>query len=480
MHSVKPAKQARRALLAALITASTFGSTGCASRGFSVASMNPFSRTESTELTPDTGAKPGITESIASTTGTAAQSVSTSAKNMFGKTTGAVTSVFRRDKSEATDDVDTTDPLRLDNKPDRIDPEVFVANGQLWESTGDFSKAMESYTKALEQDAKHSPALTSMARLQFRQGELDQAVQYFQRAIAVKPEDAGLHNDLGLTLSKLGNQPAAVASLEKALKIAPGTSRYANNLASVRFEGGDPNAAMIVLMQNNKPAVAHFNMAYLHYKAGQMPQAQGHLTEAMKFEPQSQADAATGRAVQRSRDMLAQINSMQNTNSIAQTKPRPTFGGGPAVPAIPSTVAKTTFGGNAVAAKPAAGNITYPGMPTYQAPVQQTGQSAGSRGTIAKASSAEPANTAISSITPPPAPKSNQSIAGAQPSTTPPTPNWNTWNQAVDPTASGSSTPAATTAALPAATKPAATEGEKPASSGFTLPDGFQMPSKKY
>ncbi|MDA8743113.1 tetratricopeptide repeat protein [Rubripirellula amarantea] len=490
---MKPAKQVRRAILTVLITGSTFGLTGCASKGFSVASLNPFSRNAPEGITSETGANPGITESIAASgksAGATVKSVSTSvgssAKSMFGKSTNAVASVFRRDSADSTDQVDKTDPLRLDNKPDKIDPEVFVANGQLWESTGDASKAMESYTKALEQDPKHSPALTSMARLQFRQGNLDQAVTYFQRAIAEKPQDAGLHNDLGLTLSKLGNQAAAVASLEKALQIAPGTSRYANNLASVRFEAGDANAAMTVLMQNNKPAVAHFNMAYLHYKAGQMPQAQTHLSEAMKFEPQAQGDTATGRAIQRSRDMLAQINSMHNTNSIAQTQARPTFGGAvtpPASPVAPS--AQPAASGTTVAASSAPANITYPSMPSYSSPVQQTSQSVSTTpaSTVAKApaSTTVPANTAISAITPPPATNSNLPIASATPSTTTPVPKWNTWNQAVGQQPAASD-PAATTASLPAATEskvqPASTE--EPASTGFTLPDNFQMPGTTY
>ncbi len=33
-------------------------------------------------------------------------------------------------------------------------------------------------------------------------------------------------------------------------------------------------------MQHNKPAVAHFNMAYLHYKAGKLADAKTHLTDS--------------------------------------------------------------------------------------------------------------------------------------------------------------------------------------------------------
>lgn len=488
---MKLTNKTRRALLVALIASSTtVASTGCSSSGFSMASMNPFSK--ATPSIGEAGGKPGMTDSIAagaSSAGDTMRSVGTSAKGMFGKTTSAVAGVFRRDTPEADAVVDKADPLRLDNKPKKVDPEVFVANGQLWESTGEMSKAMESYTHALEVNAKHAPALTSLARLHFRQGNLAQAVSYFERALVEKPQDAGLHNDLGLTLSKLGKQPAAVASLEKALQLAPGTSRYANNLASVKFESGDPNSALMVLMQNNKPAVAHFNMAYLHFKKGQMPQAQNHLGQAMTFEPQASTDPATGRAIERSRQMLAQIQgSVPGTNpnlpskagAIANASPRPTFGSGPATP-----------------------------KPGYAVPTQPTGQANVSNIGTAKTGVASTASMApaMAAITPPPT-ANVASTKVAPPKTiaqTVSTPTagpaaaaeavvktasaatnskWNSWNQAASATSDASASASAPIRAGQASTtppaKPTSTSIEKaePASS-FSLPDGFTLPKSQ-
>lgn len=477
---MKLTKNTRRALLVALIASSTtVASTGCSSSGFSMASMNPFSK--ATPSIGEAGGKPGITDSIAagaSGAGNTMRSVGTSAKGMFGKTTSAVAGVFRRDTPEAGAVVDTTDPLRLDNKPKQVDPEVFVANGQLWESTGDMTKAMESYTRALEADVKHAPALTSLARLHFRQGNLPQAVSYFERALAEKPQDAGLHNDLGLTLSKLGKQPAAVASLEKALQLAPGTSRYANNLASVKFESGDPNSALMVLMQNNKPAVAHFNMAYLHFKKGQMPQAQNHLGQAMTFEPQASTDPATGRAIERSRQMLAQIqgaapslnpNFPSNVGAIANATPRPTFGSGPATPtpgyAVPNqqvgqavSVPATTGIASTASMAPAMAAITppSPALPANITPSKTVAQTV-------SATAAGPAAAAEAVV------KTASAATGSK---------WNSWNQAVSATSDAPAPTRPTASSTSAAVKPAETniESAKPSSS-FTLPEGFSLPA---
>jgi Flp pilus assembly protein TadD len=473
---VKPANITRRALLAALIASSSVvASTGCSSSGFSMASMNPFSK--ATPAIGEAGAKPGITDSFAAGAAGAGQkvlSVGTSAKGMFGKTTSAVTGVFQRDTPEADAVVDSTDPLRLDNKPDQVDPEVFVANGQLWESTGDMTKAMESYTRALETNPKHAPALTSLARLHFRQGNLPQAVLYFEKALVEKPQDAGLHNDLGLTLSKLGNQPAAIASLEKALQLAPGTSRYANNLASVKFESGDPNSALIVLMQNNKPAVAHFNMAYLHFKKGQMPQAQSHLGEAMKFEPQAGSDPATGRAIERSREMLAQIQG-------AQPRANPNYPS--TMGAIAKTLPQTTTAGGAMTSTPG-----------YAGPVQQTSQSGTDTAGVARAASMGPAMAAIGLPSQPAtqriatstATQSTSVTAGgptaavaaeAKTASTATTSKWDSWNRAVSGTDDAAQS-APIRPADPATTATPSTIESATPSNSFTLPDGFTLPSE--
>lgn len=300
--------------------------TGCSTGGMSLASMNPFSSANPSSP----GAASTVTESIASTAGGARNQINTlgtTAKSAWGKTTGAVAGVFSPKPPVEGEAGSAPDPLRLDNKPASISPEVFVANGQLWESTGDFKKAMESYVQALEKEPNHPPALTSIARLHFRQGNHKKAVEFFEKAISESPEDAGLYNDMGLTLSKLGRHSEAGQSLQRALELAPGTSRYANNLASVKFESGDVASAYTVLAANNKPAVAHFNMAYLHFKRGQLNEARGHLGMAIQFEPQAETDTAVKRAVERSRDMLAQIDG--NVSPIAQAAPQAQIAGLP-------------------------------------------------------------------------------------------------------------------------------------------------------
>ena len=242
----------RRALLASLLAGSTIFATGCTNgRSFSLASLNPFSAQKISQNKAD------------------GESAIAKSKDVLDRSKKAVTGVFADKSDSKKKTVSNVDPLRLDHKS-KVGPEVFVANGRLWESTGNSKKAMESYVRALEVKENDHGALASIARLHFKDGNNKQAIEFFQRAIKQKPNDPSLHNDLGLTYSKAGNHSSASMMLERALELSPGVSRYANNLASVKFKAGDSAGAYKVLASNNKPAVAHYNMAYLHHKSGQL------------------------------------------------------------------------------------------------------------------------------------------------------------------------------------------------------------------
>jgi Flp pilus assembly protein TadD len=336
------ATQRRRVLAVALASTTLVISNGCSTGGMSLSRLNPFSRD-----TASTSSGPGVTTRISETIAATAQgtrnqlaTVGTTAKSAAGKTKATLTGFFTKSEASNAQEIPATDPLSLQNTPASVSPEVFIAQGQLWETSGNFPKSMECYTKALNAEPNNAPALTAIARLHFRQNNHQQAVEYFQRAIQRTPKDAGLYNDLGLAYSKLGNHTEAEKALQKSLELAPGTSRYANNLASVRFEAGDNNGAFAILSQTNKAPVAHFNMAYLHYKSGQMDAARTHLTQVVTQEAESSTDPAVKRAVVRSKELLATLSGAANTvaqASQALNTASNLFGAGQAAQSIQQT-----------------------------------------------------------------------------------------------------------------------------------------------
>jgi Tfp pilus assembly protein PilF len=434
---VNVTSRARRTALAALLTSCTaLTSTGCTSGGMSLASLNPFNKSSSSvAATPPSTTSTGVTGKLAAVRQSATGQVSSmglATKSAFTKTKSSVTGLFSGDKSTSDAEgnpIAAEDPTRLDT-PASVGPDVFVAQGQLWETTGDFQKAMQSYTRALEAEPKNTAALASIARLHFRQENHKAAADFFRRAIEQNPNDAALHNDYGLTQVKLGDTAGAVQSINKALTLSPGTSRFANNLADAKYNSGDVEGALAVLMQHNKPAVAHFNMAFLHYKAGKLPEAKNHLYEVVKYEPQAASDTAVNKAVSRSKEMLASLEGP--ATQIAQAAPQ-------------AYAAANQF------------------VNALQQPVQQSGQFGGpAAGPATQATAVAPAVSATTNWNP--TPVSPTVTPGAQITA----PSGTTTPIAPSPSAPAITAPAIT---APAATAPAATTGSQ--STPYMLPPNF-------
>lgn len=206
------------------------------------------------------------------------QSMGTAVKSAAGKAKTAVITPFAT--TEKSDD-----PTSLSNMPSSIGPEVFVANGQLSETQGNFTKALDNYTKALEIEPKNQSALLSTARLYERQGQSVQAAEFFQKAIQAKPNDAAIYNELGLSLCKAGKASDGESNLQKAIALDPTNSRYRNNLASVMVNSGRSDEAVKQLEQVFSPAVANYNVAYLHASNQNIAAAQQHLQSALQIDP---------------------------------------------------------------------------------------------------------------------------------------------------------------------------------------------------
>lgn len=333
--------------VAASVLAGFVTTTGCQNTAGKVASMNPFSK--SNEVTVASARK--------------------------GDSSNFMTGWFKKNKDsnpKVVVQADENDPTSLAHQG-KVTPEILIAHGRVCESVNDFEKAMDDYQRAIKMDPENGEAWARLARLHYRLKEHPQAIESFSTALKYLPEDASLHNDLALSLSAIGNQQAASQALEQAVKLEPRSSRYSNNLASVMFKNGDAQGALEVLVKNNKPAVAHFNIAYLHHMHGQSREALRHLNQAMAYETSAANDPAIQAAVNRSRELMQQIEAtvavtnqrvvsqkgwVQEPPTAAATTPATRVTQNPAVTGNPvqPTAHRTTTTGPAVSPAASAGS----------------------------------------------------------------------------------------------------------------------------
>ena len=198
----------------------------------------------------------------------------------YKKTTSAVKNTFStKEKSELGDD-----PTSLANLPDNLGSEIFVTNGQLYESQGNFNKALDNYTKALEREPNSEVALLCTARLYARQKQHAEASEFFSKALQVS-QTPETFNELAMSLQSQGRNAEAQSAVQKAVELDPQNPRFRNNLAGMLVNSGRSEEAVAELQEVFPPAVANYNVAYLHIQNRNVAAAREHLQVALQHDP---------------------------------------------------------------------------------------------------------------------------------------------------------------------------------------------------
>jgi tetratricopeptide (TPR) repeat protein len=220
------------------------------------------------------------------------------------KATAAVSGVFAgRPQGESAED----DPLRLDNTPKKVGPEVYVAAARLLENQQRFAEAEEQYKKAIQAAPADMQAMVGLARLHDRQGRALQALELYQKAVQAHPQNALVYNDLGLSYARQRQIDKSLEALNKAVALQPDNGKYRNNLATILVEAGRIDEALRQLTVTNSQAVAHYNVGFLLQQKGQTQEAMRHLQQAAALDPSLEPAQA----------MLAQAAGSRASGSLA-------------------------------------------------------------------------------------------------------------------------------------------------------------------
>jgi tetratricopeptide (TPR) repeat protein len=232
------------------------------------------------------------------------------------KTTAAVGGAFAgRPQDGAVDD-----PLRLDNQPKKVGPEVYVAAGRLLENQGKYAEAEGQYNKALSMAPNDVSAMVGLARLYDRQGHPAKAIELYHRALKADPASAMAYNDLGLCHARQRQVDKSLMALGKAVQLQPDNAKYRNNLATVLVDAGRTDEALRELSMLGSPAVAHYNIGYLLHKKGNTPEALRHFQQALALDP----------ALTPAQDMLTELAGRQPAPPSLAAAPQPAMQGQPA------------------------------------------------------------------------------------------------------------------------------------------------------
>jgi Flp pilus assembly protein TadD len=167
--------------------------------------------------------------------------------------------------------------------------EDLLAAGWRHDRAGDHLRAEQAYRLAVQVGERHAEAWAGLGTFCLQRGRPDEAVEHLRRALLLRPDQAGVHSNLGVALAGGGRMPEAVASFAEAVRLRPDfvealvhqgdalrcCGRYDEALASLRraldLDGDNPDA--------------HHHLALLHADAGRMTEALAAFDTALRRRP---------------------------------------------------------------------------------------------------------------------------------------------------------------------------------------------------
>ncbi len=119
------------------------------------------------------------------------------------------------------------------------------------------------------------------------------AVRYYQAALAIRPQAALAHNNMGLALEQLGRKEEAQAYFESALQIDPTFVMAIYNVGRCDADAGNFAEAIAqfqaALRIDPNLAVAHYQLGLANAARGDHPEAIGAFRSAIELDPQHAA-----------------------------------------------------------------------------------------------------------------------------------------------------------------------------------------------
>jgi tetratricopeptide (TPR) repeat protein len=121
------------------------------------------------------------------------------------------------------------------------------------------------------------------------QGQLDEAIAAFGRALELKPDHAQAHGNLGNALKDRGDLDGAAASYRRMLELKPDSAEVSNNLGNVLGELGKSDEALACFRRalELKPdhAWTHYNLGCALEETGDLAGAEGAFRAALGHDP---------------------------------------------------------------------------------------------------------------------------------------------------------------------------------------------------
>ncbi len=171
------------------------------------------------------------------------------------------------------------------------DPEPHLSAGLLHERQKEFSAAEAEYKLVLALDAHSTEAAIGLTNIYMKSGRLGDAEPLLRRLATERPDDAGIHLQLGRVLAAQSKKDDAITEIQTALKLAPADSEAQREIADLYSSTGKNDLAentyrILVTIQPKDPEL-HRGLGQALLRQKKFPEAQEEFLTALRLKRDS-------------------------------------------------------------------------------------------------------------------------------------------------------------------------------------------------
>ena len=165
-------------------------------------------------------------------------------------------------------------------------PQVYVTLGMIQTGTGRYDEAIQYFQKALALEPIDADTFRELAKTYQQMGRLKDAESTYKNAIAVRPGYWAAHNELGGFYYRLGRYEEAEKEFRSVVELTPDNARGYKNLGAIAYSQKryEEAAQMYEKSVAIKPSDgAYSNLGTVYYTLGQYGEAARYYEKAIQM-----------------------------------------------------------------------------------------------------------------------------------------------------------------------------------------------------